>query len=131
VSRSTYLGVTDFYELEDWCCRLRRIFGQDSHLYLVGSSMERSDWRDVDVRLMLPDDEFEDLCGEAREPYWEHARWAGICHAFSVWGREVTGLPIDFQIQRIDEANEEYDKPRNPMGDRLRSRVPRLPGGES
>lgn len=29
---------------------------------------------------------------------------------------EDTGLPIDFQIQRMTEANAKYDGPRNPLG---------------
>lgn len=66
-------------------------------------------YRDVDVRLMLDDDEFAEVC-PTRE------RWELLCLAIGSYLRERTGLPIDFQIQRTREANERYSGPRNPLG---------------
>ena len=36
--------------------------------------------------------------------------------AFSALGREMTGLPIDFQIQQQSYANEKFEKSRNSLG---------------
>lgn len=72
--------------------------------YQVGSSLQTTEWRDVDVRLILPDDEYERLFGDpARD--WASARWRAHVLAFSALGRSMTGLPIDFQIQQQTHAN--------------------------
>jgi hypothetical protein len=76
--------------------------------YLVGSALEGKEWRDVDVRLILPDSDYERMFGE---PAWvERAcgRWAALCMAFSALGCRMTGLPIDFQIQMRTRANDTY-----------------------
>lgn len=71
--------------------------------YQVGSSLtQKRDWRDVDVRLILPDDEYEAMFGDARCP--DAVRLAHEL-AWSALGREMTGLPIDFQFQGETEAN--------------------------
>ena len=37
--------------------------------------------------------------------------------AFSLWGQKVTGLPIDFQVQRrSDIPQADWDKARCPLG---------------
>lgn len=78
--------------------------------YLVGSAAEGKGWRDVDVRLMLPDEQFDALfpaaVGEAGT--LNDARWSLLCAAISDLGRQRTGLPIDFQIQRQSDANGRY-----------------------
>ncbi|MBD3781678.1 MAG: hypothetical protein IE926_01800, partial [Micrococcales bacterium] len=46
-----------------------------------------------------------------------------ICAALSEWVGSVSGLPVDFQIQRMTEANEAYaGEFRNPLGLRVMSR---------
>lgn len=107
--RATFLLLNDFERLEEWCHLVSILFGGQTP-YLVGSVMERPDFRDVDVRLILPDAVYD--------------RWWGDRHrvrlanrAITTWGQRETGLPIDFQIQRQTDANEAYPKPyRNPMG---------------
>jgi hypothetical protein len=74
--------------------------------YHVGSSLWNKDWRDVDVRLILPDDEFDRLFGQPRSEV--NAKLSAFTLAFAALGREMTGLPIDFQIQRQTEANAKY-----------------------
>lgn len=74
--------------------------------YQVGSSLDRKDWRDVDVRLILPDEEFEARFGRVKNT--ANAKLAAITLAFCALGKEMTGLPIDFQIQPQSWANEEY-----------------------
>lgn len=84
--------------------------------YLVGSAARGKEWRDVDVRLMLPDEEFDALFPQFRAPGRVNNRWALLCAAISELGRARTGLPIDFQIQRTSDANEQYDGVRHALG---------------
>jgi hypothetical protein len=89
--------------------------------YLVGSALEKKEgWRDVDVRLLLSRAEWETL-GLPWPPdvphTHSHPRWTVLCLAFSALGRQMTGLPIDFQIQEIEWANAEFkDRPRSALG---------------
>jgi hypothetical protein len=76
--------------------------------YLVGSALTSPDWRDVDVRVMLDDDEYDSLQRRIVP--------ALLNLAVSTWGQKVTGLPIDFQIQRAREANAEHHGRRHPIG---------------
>lgn len=81
-------------------------FGE--HAYHVGSSVKEKLWRDVDVRVMLADDVYAKLgLGDPAHPH-DNARWVAFCVAFSALGKQMTGLPIDFQIQTITEANEKF-----------------------
>lgn len=72
--------------------------------YQVGSSLRTKAWRDVDIRLILPDQEFADRFGEIRDAQ-VNPKLAAITLAFAALGREMTGLPIDFQIQPMAYAN--------------------------
>lgn len=89
--------------------------------YQVGSSLSSKEWRDVDVRLILPDEEYAELFGEPRN--YTNSKVAAITLAFCALGRDMTGLPIDFQIQPQSYANE-YPGPRSALGE-VRARVGR------
>jgi predicted nucleotidyltransferase len=78
--------------------------------YLVGSAAMGKQWRDVDVRLILEDAEYERQLGKIGRPEILNRRWSAMCLAFSILGKQVTGLPIDFQIQRNTDANAKYPK---------------------
>jgi len=82
--------------------------------YHVGSSLDRKDWRDVDVRLILPDDEFAALFGSNRSSD-TNRKLAAVTLAFAALGKAMTGLPIDFQIQTVSWANEHYKGPRSAL----------------
>ncbi|MFJ8798474.1 hypothetical protein [Streptomyces sp. NPDC102487] len=84
--------------------------------YLVGSATRTKQWRDVDVRLILADAEFDALFPAHNHPDKTDGRWSLICAAIAELGRQRTGLPIDFQIQRQTDANRLYDGPRHPLG---------------
>lgn len=90
--------------------QLRHAFGHMA--YHVGSSLSLKDgWRDVDVRIMLPDDEWDAFfLGNPENPHYS-PRWRTLSIVWSTYGRHVTGLPIDFQLQQHTHANKEYDKP--------------------
>lgn len=83
--------------------------------YQVGSSLTRKDWRDVDVRLMLPDDEFAAMFGSLDRNAETDPKLAAITLAFAALGKAMTGLPIDFQIQPLTFANEKCPGPRSAL----------------
>lgn len=85
--------------------------------YHVGSSLTmKSGWRDVDVRLILSDEEYAAMdLGSPGRPS-QNGKWVALCLAFSSLGKQMTGLPIDFQIQQETRANEEYQGPRSSLG---------------
>lgn len=76
--------------------------------YCVGSSTFKTDWRDVDVRVMLDDDRYAAAgYGDPTMPH-SNAKWVAMCLAFSALGKQMTGLPIDFQIQQATLANGQH-----------------------
>lgn len=106
-----YLGAPAAFKLELACQHLHRAFGGFG-IYLVGSVLERPDWRDVDVRMILSDEEFAALFPDAQGGgSWEFdARWLVMTVAISAWLKEQTGLPIDFQFQPQTHANERHGR---------------------
>lgn len=82
--------------------------------YHVGSSLTSKQWRDVDVRLLLPDEEFDRLFGQP-ESSEVNSKLAAITLAFCALGKAMTGLPIDFQIQKQTTANEKYPNRRSAL----------------
>lgn len=107
--RASYLLLTDFERLEEWCRQVRVVLGEAITPYLVGSANETPDYRDIDVRVILPDKVYDRY-------FSDPVRVRFTNHAISTWGQRETGLPIDFQIQRMTEANKEFKGFRNPMG---------------
>lgn len=101
--------------LEAWGRQLYRAFGEMP--FMVGSATEGKAWRDIDVRMMLSPKKWKRLFGKTHKPDRYNALWAALCTAISLWGRQVTGLPIDFQFQQRDEANDRYGgRIREPIG---------------
>lgn len=86
--------------------------------YLVGTAAIGKTWRDVDVRLILPDDEFEALFPPLEPHALADGKWGLLCAALSELARVRTGLPVDFQIQRATYANKRWDSthPRHALG---------------
>lgn len=79
--------------------------------YLVGTANGRDGYRDVDVRLMLPDKDyarFEKAVG--------HDGVTFLALAVSAYLKSMTGLPVDFQFQQQTLANERHPGMRNPLG---------------
>jgi hypothetical protein len=97
------VGQPGWFLLNQWGASISRAF--DATPYLVGSAARGKKWRDVDVRLMLSDMEFERIFGPFQRPMHTNALWSVICGSIAMQGREVTGLPIDFQIQTMREGN--------------------------
>jgi hypothetical protein len=122
--KGCYIGAPAVFALEQACQHLTAAFGGHG-CYVVGSSMERPDWRDVDVRYILSDEEFKKLFPDAHmfedgSGAWEQdSRWLLLTVSISAWLKQQTGLPVDFQFQPQTHANARHKKPRNRVGRRL------------
>lgn len=114
----SYVGAPAIFALELACKGINQAFGGYG-CYLVGSALERADWRDVDVRMILSDAEFLALFPDVQldAHNWEFdPRWLLLTISISEHLRKVTGLPIDFQFQPQTHANERHKGPRNAVG---------------
>ena len=96
--RHGHLSVAEQYNLRLACQALWAAFGINT--YQVGSSLTRADYRDVDLRCILDDAEFDAFIGKRFTP--KHHL---LNVAISEWLAARSGLPIDFQFQRRTEAN--------------------------
>jgi len=114
--RATYLTVQQQFNLEHACRLLSASFGM--HTYHVGSSLERPDWRDVDLRCILDDADYDVLIGANK------TKLKFLNVAISEWLAARSGLPVDFQFQRQTEANAEFKGRRNAVGFPLDNHVP-------
>lgn len=115
--KASHIGSPAVFQLELACQHLNAAFGGFG-CYLVGSALERPDWRDVDVRMILRDDEFSALFQNAlSDGRWESdARWLVMTTAISGWLSQQTGLPVDFQFQPQTHANQRHKGRRSALG---------------
>lgn len=108
------VGMPAALLLDEFGSQVWHAFGHPP--YLVGSAACGKTWRDVDVRLILPDDEYAALgLGDPRYTH-RNGKWVSLVLAYAALGKAMTGLPIDFQIQQQTHANKLYDGPRNALG---------------
>lgn len=109
------VGMPAMLHLEAFAREIVDAFGHRP--YLVGTAANSKTWRDVDIRLMLPDDDFEALFPMHRKPDRQDGKWGLLCAALSELARIRTGLPVDFQIQSMTWANKHYPEgARVPLG---------------
>ena len=104
------------HRLDLACKHIREVFGGFAGPYLVGSVQQRTAGprSDVDLRLILDDEDYDALFADAPEGFATL-----LDFALGAYVRELTGLPIDFQVQRMTEANERHGGlRRNPLGGR-------------
>lgn len=113
--RSNYLPAPHFFLLNQACAALNDAFG-GVHCYLVGSSLYKREYRDVDVRCILDDEHFDRLFPGAGSAPQRHALWSVMCSSIALMLRQQTDLPIDFQIQRCTQANERFQGHRDALG---------------
>lgn len=111
--RPDYLPRETLFGLHHACAHIERAYGGYG-CYLVGSVLSRHDYRDVDVRCILSDDEFEALFPKDADGL--RPRWMLMSMALSAWLRYLTDLPIDFQFQKQTVANEKHKGPRSSLG---------------
>lgn len=107
--RGTYLTVPENYNLDVACRAFRRAFDNVA-IYLVGSVLERPDYRDVDLRCILDDEEFD------KEFFGKDKKLKFLNVTISEWMAARSGLNIDFQFQRQTDANKEFEGPRHAKG---------------
>ena len=118
--KASYIGAPACFALELACRTINEAFGDyRCHCYVVGSALERADWRDIDVRYIMPDDQFATLFPHAGQHWEQDARWLLLAVSISEHLSKVTGLPVDFQFQPQTHANERHKGNRHPIGIRL------------
>ena len=107
----TGLGEPEHMKLSAACLLVTKALNETC--FLVGSATESREYRDVDVRVIMDDEKFDSLFGPHR-----HFKPFQVLFSISVstWLREVTGLPVDFQVQpRSDVKDSDWDKVRDPL----------------
>lgn len=106
--RASQLSPAQRQLLDDWARNVVSLFRGEVP-YLVGSVLDRFDYRDVDVRLILDDDFYDRLSALV------DVRRLGA--VVSMWGwRQTDNMNLDFQIQRSTEANSEFSGRRHAIG---------------
>lgn len=114
-AKTMWVDAPSLLLLDQACLVLHHAF--DAVPYLVGSALHRRDFRDVDVRMILTDEQYAEVFpGSVRVPESLHARWSVMCAGISLYLRKTSGLPVDFQFQQMTDANRRYDGPRHPLG---------------
>ena len=99
-----YLGMPAAHNLDHAMLVIDKAF--ECMSYLVGSATETSEYRDVDIRMIMPDEKYEALFGDI--PSNLSAFWSLLTVTISEYLQKRTGLPIDFQIQKMSDANKKY-----------------------
>lgn len=104
--------VSQINTLDTWGRELEKIFPIKVKVYgayIVGSATKHKDWRDVDIRQIITDQDFKKLEKVIDIGYFNHM--------VSIWGQQLTGLPIDYQVQGIGhEDNKNSTGYRHPIG---------------
>ena len=110
-----YVGMPAAMYLHEFGSQVYFVFNDFPHL--VGSALTTKQWRDIDVRLILFDDEYAKWgLGDPKYPQ-HNGKWVSLCKAYSALAKHMTGLPVDFQIQQMTLANKEFAKqPRSALG---------------
>lgn len=96
MTRATYLDVDEVRRLDHFATSLDIMLPLNVGIVHCGSSLERADYRDVDVRVVLKDVDFRALA--------KRVNLLDLNMLLSGWGRTVTGLPIDCQVQSLTES---------------------------
>lgn len=121
--KAVYVGAPACFRLELACQHLSAAFGETC--YLVGSALERADWRDIDVVMIMDDDDFasEFPAATLHSGAWEFdPKWLILSVSISAWLTAQCGHPVDFKFQPRTHANDRHKGPRNALGLRLADR---------
>lgn len=104
------LTPRQLFNLDEACKPLVKAYGVTP--YLVGTAAEtKQPYRDVDVRLIFPNGMYDNLQKVIGQ---EGIAFTGF--VIGAYLESKTGLPIDFQFQRMTEANDRHNGVRNPLG---------------
>lgn len=108
MSRATSLSPQDLFLLDQWGRQLREAFPVEiGGPFLVGSVLAGGAYRDVDVRHLATDPFLVE--GPAH-------RLPTVNMVITMWGRQVTGLLIDFQFQAPEEFHQYDGQRRSAIG---------------
>lgn len=121
--KASYIGAPRVFKLELACQHLTAAWGESC--YVVGSSLERPDWRDIDVVMIMDDDRFAAEFPDAtlHSGAWEFdPKWLILTVAISDWLSAQIGATVDFKFQPQKHANELHKGVRNASGLRMPSR---------
>jgi hypothetical protein len=118
MTKAIYIGAPACFALELACRDICEAFNGYG-CYVVGSVLDKPDWRDVDIRFIMKDEDFAKLFPNAGQ-HWEHdARWLLMTVSISEHLSKITGLPIDFQFQPQTHANDRHKGKRSAIGLRI------------
>jgi hypothetical protein len=112
MSRSSYLTPSEMYTL---CVAVEPLDAAfNTTPMLVGSVLTRPDYRDIDVRMVLMNDEYDHLFATENGGRLHNLMRFTITEWLN--NRANLSHPIDFDIQRMTEANIENEgKPLNAL----------------
>jgi hypothetical protein len=106
------LSPRQMFLLDLACQPIAEAFG--GGVYLVGTAVTRGPHRDVDVRAILSDKQHDKL---RKAIGYDGIALMGL--TMGQYLHSLTGLPIDFQLQRTTEARARHPGGiRNPLGTR-------------
>ena len=108
-----YIGAPECFRLEMALQLLNEAFDEPVS-YVVGSCLKHADYHDVDVRMIMSNEKFAALFPMARFKWQHDPLWIILSVSISMWLKEMTGLPIDFQFQ--PQMRFRKDKPVYPLG---------------
>ena len=110
---SSFVGMPAHLRLDAACGIVNEALGETS--WLVGSALKHNDWRDVDVRVLMDDDKFDNLFGDVSRR--ANPFWSLFCMSVSEYLRAATDLPVDFQVHPRSAVTEtDWEKVRYPLG---------------
>lgn len=115
IRAASYLSPPDFQRLDLACYPIYRAYGA---AYLVGSVLTRPDFRDIDLRYILFDEEYDRMFPGEDADSPRKLCLLNVALSRMIADSAQLAWPVDFQFQRMTEANAEFDGMRNPMGTR-------------
>jgi hypothetical protein len=114
-TKMCYIGAPAIFKLELLCQSLYKAFS--THCYLVGSATQRPDFRDVDIRMIMADEKFDELFPNAENHWEQDPRWCLMTISISEYLSKEIGMLVDFQFQRRSNANKDHGgKERQALG---------------
>lgn len=106
--RATRLSVDQVRAVDHFAESLFIMFPHAMGVAIVGSSLVRDDYRDVDIRIIAEDEKVRTLRAILDLD--------DLHMLLSRWGQQVTGLPIDCQLQeRSEHGRLAYDESGRPL----------------
>src|SRR5690349_14218100 len=100
--RANYVGSPAYLHLNNACILLNDAFNPIGSYgcFHVGSSLAKRDFRDVDIRIIMRDEDYDRLFpNDGEETQYRSAFWSLLRLTISDWLSKASGLPVDFQIQ--------------------------------